>query len=95
MEGGVVIVTDDEEIYHVLLCLRTHGWTRNLPKHNKVTGVKQDDPFEESFKFVLPGYNLRPVEMSGAIGLEQLKKLPSFSYSKGGRNAEFIFIQLF
>lgn len=53
MEGGCV-VTDDEELYHVLLCLRAHGWTRNLPKENMVTGTKSDDIFEESFKFVLP-----------------------------------------
>ncbi len=53
MEGGC-IVTDDEEIYHVLLTLRAHGWTRNLPKVNHVTGEKSDDLFEESFKFVLP-----------------------------------------
>ncbi len=88
MEGGC-IVTDDEEIYHVLLCLRTHGWTRNLPKYNKVTGVKQDDPFEESFKFVLPGYNLRPIEMSGAIGLEQLKKLPGFVSQRRANGEHF------
>jgi dTDP-4-amino-4,6-dideoxygalactose transaminase len=77
MEGGCV-VTDDEEIYHILLCIRAHGWTRNLPKFNKVTGEKSDDPFEEAFKFVLPGYNVRPLEMSGALGIEQLKKLPDF-----------------
>ncbi|NRD31329.1 DegT/DnrJ/EryC1/StrS family aminotransferase [Shewanella sp. DC2-4] len=77
MEGGCV-VTDDEELYHILLCIRAHGWTRNLPKFNKVTGEKSDDHFEESFKFVLPGYNVRPLEMSGALGIEQLKKLPSF-----------------
>lgn len=77
MEGGC-IVTDDEELYHILLCIRAHGWTRNLPKYNQVTGVKSDNPFEESFKFVLPGYNVRPLEMSGAIGIEQLKKLPQF-----------------
>lgn len=77
MEGGCV-VTDDEELYHVLLCMRAHGWTRNLPKENLVSGTKSDDPFEESFKFVLPGYNVRPLEMSGAIGVEQLKKLPGF-----------------
>ena len=76
MEGGIV-VTDDEELYHVMLSLRAHGWTRNLPKFNKVTGEKSDDPFEESFRFVLPGYNLRPLEMSGALGQEQLKKLPA------------------
>lgn len=77
MEGGIVS-TDDEELYHILLCLRAHGWTRNLPKENKVTGIKSDNAFEESFKFVLPGYNVRPLEMSGAIGLEQIKKLQHF-----------------
>lgn len=75
MEGGL-IVTDDEELYHILLCLRAHGWTRNLPKHNRVCGEKSDDPFKESFRFVLPGYNVRPLELSGAIGVEQVKKLP-------------------
>jgi CDP-4-dehydro-6-deoxyglucose reductase, E1 len=77
MEGGM-IVTDDEELYHILLSTRSHGWTRHLPKENLVCGTKSDDPFEESFRFVLPGYNLRPLEMSGALGLEQLKKLPGF-----------------
>ena len=33
MEGGVVL-TDDEDIYHILLSLRAHGWTRNLPKEH-------------------------------------------------------------
>jgi dTDP-4-amino-4,6-dideoxygalactose transaminase len=75
MEGGLV-VTDDEELYHILLCVRAHGWTRNLPKKNLVCGDKSDNSFEESFRFVLPGYNLRPLEMSGAIGQEQIKKLP-------------------
>jgi CDP-4-dehydro-6-deoxyglucose reductase, E1 len=75
MEGGL-IVTDDEELHHILLSLRAHGWTRNLPKENHVCGTKGDDPFEESFRFVLPGYNVRPLEMSGALGIEQVRKLP-------------------
>lgn len=75
MEGGL-IVTDDEELYQILLTLRAHGWTRNLPKHNLVCGDKSDDPFEESFRFVLPGYNVRPLELEGALGIEQLKRLP-------------------
>lgn len=77
MEGGL-IVTDDDELYEILLCLRAHGWTRNLPKINHVCGEKSDNSFDESFRFVLPGYNLRPLEMSGAIGQEQIKKLPFF-----------------
>lgn len=75
MEGGM-IATDDETLYHILLSLRAHGWTRNLPKVNRVTGEKSSVPFEESFRFVLPGYNVRPLELSGAIGVEQIKKLP-------------------
>ncbi|MCL9821031.1 DegT/DnrJ/EryC1/StrS family aminotransferase [Helicobacter sp. 14348-15] len=91
MEGGFV-VTDDEELYHILLCLRAHGWTRNLPKENKVAN-KSDDWFSESFRFVLPGYNVRPVEMSGAIGIEQLKKLPTFL--KHRRENAKLFFQYF
>jgi CDP-6-deoxy-D-xylo-4-hexulose-3-dehydrase len=75
MEGGL-IVTDDEELYQILLSLRAHGWTRNLPKHNLVCSDKSDDPFEESFRFVLPGYNVRPLEIEGALGVEQVKRLP-------------------
>lgn len=86
MEGGMV-VTDDEELYHIMLSVRAHGWTRNLPKHNKLTGSKSDDAFVESFKFVLPGYNLRPLEMSGAIGIEQIRKLPGL-VSERRRNAD-------
>lgn len=88
MEGGIV-TTDDEELYHVMLSLRAHGWTRNLPKFNHLTGEKSDDPFEESFRFVLPGYNLRPLEMSGAIGQEQLKKLPGLIAGRRANGALF------
>ena len=91
MEGGFV-TTDDEELYHILLSLRAHGWTRNLPKENHVSN-KSDDWFTESFRFVLPGYNARPVEMSGAIGIEQLKKLPDFL--KVRRDNAKLFIELF
>jgi len=77
MEGGM-IVTDDEELYQILICMRAHGWTRNLPKNNLITSPKSDNYFEESWRFVLPGYNFRPIEMMGAVGLEQLKKLPDF-----------------
>ncbi|HLB41640.1 MAG TPA: DegT/DnrJ/EryC1/StrS family aminotransferase [Gammaproteobacteria bacterium] len=76
MEGGLVL-TDDEEIYHLLLCLRSHGWTRHLPEQNRLCN-KAKDPFYESFRFILPGYNVRPLEISGAIGTQQLKKLDNF-----------------
>lgn len=88
MEGGM-IVTDDEELYQILLSLRAHGWTRNLPKHNLVCGEKSDDPFEESFRFVLPGYNVRPLEMEGAIGVQQVKKLPGFIKARQANGKKF------
>ncbi len=91
MEGGFV-TTDNKELYHILLSLRAHGWTRNLPKKNFVT-KKSNDWFEESFKFVLPGYNVRPIEISGAIGLKQLKKIPSFLKTR--RENAKLFIKLF
>ena len=83
------MVTDDTELYHLMLSLRAHGWTRNLPKENLVTGTKSDDPFEESFRFVLPGYNLRPLEMSGAIGQAQLAKLPALIEGRRRNGALF------
>lgn len=74
MEGGV-ITTDDERLRQTLTSLRAHGWIRELPDKNFVHD-KTGDPFEDSFCFALPGYNVRPVEMSGAIGIEQVKKIP-------------------
>lgn len=91
MEGGM-IVTDDEEVYHLLLSLRAHGWTRQLPSNNHLC-MKSDDSFYESFRFILPGYNVRPLEMSGAIGIEQLKKLDAFVKVRR-KNANY-FKQLF
>src|SRR5260221_971260 len=68
VEGGV-ITTDDEHFYHMLLALRSHGWTRHLPNNN----VFVEKP--STFRFIMPGYNVRPTEIQGAIGLEQMKKL--------------------
>lgn len=69
MEGGVV-TTDDEYLNQMLLCLRAHGWTRDLPDKN-LLGAKKG-----KFEFHFPGYNVRPTEIQSAIGLCQLEKLP-------------------
>lgn len=74
MEGGL-IVTDDEQLYQEMISLRAHGWTRELPVENHVHN-KSGDAWDDLFRFVLPGYNVRPLEMSGALGIEQLKKVP-------------------
>jgi CDP-6-deoxy-D-xylo-4-hexulose-3-dehydrase len=71
MEGGMV-TTNDEHYYQMLLSLRSHGWTRHLPEENVFS-----EPVEK-FRFILPGYNVRPTEMQGALGRVQLRKLPGF-----------------
>ncbi len=75
MEGGVV-VTDDEALYHTMLSIRAHGWLREQPSHSHLDNSV--DEFTRLFRFVLPGFNLRPLEMEGAIGRSQLRKLPEF-----------------
>lgn len=76
MEGGVCL-TNNEELYHIMLAMRSHGWTRHLPKDSNIYEKRQDD-FFEAYRFILPGYNVRPGELNGAIGTEQLKKIDSF-----------------
>lgn len=80
MEGGVV-VTDDKDLRDIMLAIRAHGWTRNLPSDSTIYSRKNDE-FYEMFNFILPGYNLRPLEMEGAIGREQLKKLDKIIYHR-------------
>lgn len=72
MEGGM-IVTDDDDLNDHLRALRAHGWIRDLPDDNKWY-QKTGDAFKEPFIFALPGYSVRPLEMSGAIGSVQLRK---------------------
>jgi CDP-6-deoxy-D-xylo-4-hexulose-3-dehydrase len=73
MEGGV-LATGDTELYHLARSIRAHGWTRDLPADSSIFEPRDDD-FFEAYRFILPGYNARPLELSGAVGIEQLKKL--------------------
>jgi CDP-6-deoxy-D-xylo-4-hexulose-3-dehydrase len=91
MEGGI-IVTENEEIYHLAKSLRAHGWTRDIPSDSQVYNKGNDD-FYEGYRFILPGYNARPLELSGALGIEQLKKLDSLLTIRK-KNAK-VFVDLF
>jgi CDP-6-deoxy-D-xylo-4-hexulose-3-dehydrase len=73
MEGGV-ITTNDYELMALARSLRNHGWIRDVPPDSGVYEARED-AFYEAYRFILPGYNVRPLELSGAIGIEQLKKL--------------------
>jgi CDP-4-dehydro-6-deoxyglucose reductase, E1 len=91
MEGGMV-TTDSLELAETMISLRAHGWTRGLPEQNSVFD-KSNNHWEDFFRFVLPGYNLRPLEISGAIGQIQLAKFPTFLEERR-KNAEH-FVELF
>ncbi|MEY2849992.1 MAG: hypothetical protein RI885_2659 [Actinomycetota bacterium] len=88
MEGGLIL-TDDERLHQMLTSLRAHGWTRELPQDNFVHH-KSGDMFDDLFRFVLPGYNVRPLEMSGALGIEQLQKVPGLIDGRRANAAYFV-----
>ncbi|MGL4772228.1 MAG: DegT/DnrJ/EryC1/StrS family aminotransferase [Clostridium sp.] len=94
MEGGM-IVTDDKDLYDILKSLRAHGWTRDLSNDSTIYNKKNDD-FYETFNFILPGYNLRPLEIEGALGQEQLEKLNLLveNRRKNGKLFESLFSKL-
>lgn len=85
MEGGMIACYDKDD-YDYLRSLRAHGWCRDLPTDNNLY-QKTGDPFKDSFTFVTPGYSVRPLEMSGAIGEVQLKKCDKFIEQRR-KNAE-------
>ena len=88
MEGGM-LVTDEAEIDHLARSLRNHGWTRDVPADTAIF-ERRDEDFAEAYRFILPGYNVRPMEMSGAVGLEQLKKLDDLVAVRRRNAARFV-----
>jgi CDP-6-deoxy-D-xylo-4-hexulose-3-dehydrase len=91
IEGGMV-ATNDVQAFHLLRALRAHGWTRDLPQDSKVFD-RGDSDFFEAYRFIIPGYNVRPSEINAAIGTEQLKKLPTMTAAR--RKNLALFQQLF
>jgi len=76
IEGGM-ITTNDRDISEYSRSLRSHGWTRDSLGKNSLSSCPIAR-FRDSFNFILPGYNLRPNELNGVLGLTQLKKFPQF-----------------
>ncbi len=75
MEGGT-IVTDDVALADDLRSLRAHGWIRD--RHDKDSVKNQYPHLDPRFLFLLPGFNVRPMEIQGAVGLVQLKKVEDY-----------------
>ncbi len=65
-EGGMIACKNLKD-YRLLQTLRAHGWDREIKKT------------KNTFNFINQGFNLRPLEVSAAIGLNQLKRLKSMA----------------
>ncbi len=80
MEGGM-IVTDDRELADLCRSMRAHGWTRDLAPDSPIYTRKSHDHYE-AYRFILPGYNVRPLEIEAAVGRVQLARLPGFTAAR-------------
>tara|TARA_B100000427_G_scaffold203686_1_gene169408 strand:- start:249 stop:1406 length:1158 start_codon:yes stop_codon:yes gene_type:complete len=88
MEGGMVLCKNKDDADY-MRSLRAHGWVRDLPADSHLY-KKTGNAFDDNFIFATPGYNIRPLEMSGAIGSEQLKKWPSIMATRNKNASHFI-----
>ena len=93
MEGGCVC-TSNSDFSLLLKIIRNHGWIRDINESDlsipdspvsryiktsiQLLRSSQNFDFMKSFYFILPGFNLRPTEIQGALGSLQLSKLPNF-----------------
>lgn len=77
VEGGMVS-TDDDELAEMLRIVRANGWDRNLTPSQQIKWRGKHNiasEFQAKYTFFDLGYNLRPTEITGFLGLEQLKYL--------------------
>lgn len=77
IEGGMVC-TDNDEYAEMLRIVRANGWDRNLEPHQQKTRREKhnvESEFHSKYLFYDLGYNLRPTEITGFLGLCQLKSL--------------------
>jgi len=91
IEGGF-INTNDENFYHQLLMMRSHGWDRDLPEkiQKKIRKSYNCSDFDALYNFYLPGMNLRATDLQAFIGLRAIDKLDNYSKK---RRDNFFFYQ--
>lgn len=76
IEGGMIL-TDDKKLYYALCMVRAHGWDRQLPKKEQLAlrrRFKVDD-FLASYTFYDLAFNMRPTDLQGFLGNDQLRYL--------------------
>ena len=89
IEGGF-INTNDEELYYMLLMMRSHGWDRDLPewKQKELRNKHKCSDFDALYNFYVPGFNLRSTDLQAYIGIRAINKLDDYSNI---RNKNFLF----
>lgn len=75
MEGGG-IGTNDPQIADDLRSIRSHGWSRD--RTDKSLWEENVSPTDSKFLFVSTGFNIRPMEIQGALGISQLEDISEF-----------------
>ena len=80
IEGGF-INTNDEDLYHLLLMIRSHGWDRDLPKNiqKELRDEYKCTDFNSLYNFYVPGMNVRSTDLQAFIGLKAINKLDDYS----------------
>ena len=83
IEGGMVS-TNDEEIYRILLSVRSHGWDRDFDKDYQSQIRKENNvsDFRALYTFYYAGFNLRSTDLQAFIGLNQIEKIDRFSQKR-------------
>jgi CDP-6-deoxy-D-xylo-4-hexulose-3-dehydrase len=77
IEGGMVC-TDNYELAQMLKMVRANGWDRNLDVKKQVELRKQNNissEFIAKYTFYDLGFNMRPTEITGFLGLYQMNFL--------------------
>lgn len=76
IEGGMVS-TDDEELYDILLHIRSHGWAKDIdPKKEAAQAqARRVLDFNRPFTFYHPGFNVRSTDLNARLGLSQMRKI--------------------
>jgi len=89
IEGGM-ICTNNDELYNILIQLRSHGWDRDLSKdeQNILRNKWNCDDFSALYTFYVPGFNLRSTDLQAVIGIGQLDKIDSM-ISKRNENFKY------
>ena len=91
IEGGF-INTDDEDFYHLLLMMRSHGWDRDLPKEKQKELREQYNctDFDALYNFYVPGMNLRSTDLQAFIGLRAIDKLDRYARQRNNNFKYYI-----